>query len=246
MSAPTIDDELAQLRARLAALAAPAVKEKLARLVPGAKTLGVKVPALRELARAFYDEHEGLTLDQAADLLDRLAASGVREEILVGTFVLGRFRKRVEALPWARVERWLDAIDNWETCDQLASNVAGAIVAKAPALVDALVALTRSPNLWRRRFAVATAVTLNQKGRRLAAETLRVCEPLLEDRERMVQKAVGWALREASEVDEALVVALLMKHRARIPARLLTEASEKLAPAHRRRLAEAKVSASIR
>lgn len=78
--------------------------------------------------------------------MDELCQDRCREEILFGLFWLGRLGKRVSGLPWSRLEPWLEALDNWETYDQLASNVSGAIVAANLGLMEQVVALTGSDN----------------------------------------------------------------------------------------------------
>jgi 3-methyladenine DNA glycosylase AlkD len=161
-------------------------------------------------------------------LLDAACAARGREEMLLSTFLLARSRRRLTPALWPDVDRWVEGVDNWETCDQLATGVAGEIVAKAPALIGDLVTWTRSPNRWRRRFAASTTVALNQKSRRDPEAALRVCEPLLVDRDPMVVKAVGWTLREASQRDPAAVFTFLACHRATANPRTLREAAEKL------------------
>ena len=121
--------------------------------------------------------------------------------MLFGVFVLARFRKRLDASVWAKLEAWLDCIDNWETCDQLAKGVAAELVARDLGRLPRLVRWARSPQPWRRRFALATAAALNQGGKQEIEATLEVCEPLMGEREPIVQQAVGWALREASKND---------------------------------------------
>ncbi|HTL32370.1 MAG TPA: DNA alkylation repair protein, partial [Kofleriaceae bacterium] len=70
------------LRARLPALVDRAYLAQITRLVPGAKLLGVRVPALRSLARELDREHS-LDDDAAIALLHRLARRKIREEMLV-------------------------------------------------------------------------------------------------------------------------------------------------------------------
>lgn len=221
---------LAEIRPRLQALADPETRKKVERSVPGAKILGVKVPELRELAKVLRARHRQMILDEACDLMDELCKERIREEILVGIFLLGRFGKRIEELPWSRLEGWLEAIDNWETCDQLASNVAGRIAGAHLEVVDRLIELTAAENPWIRRFALATASDLNHHGRSFPQQTLRVCEPLLDDPARTVSMAVGWAIREASKKDGEAVFEFLRLHRDAMPRRVLREASAKLAP----------------
>ena len=150
--------------------------------------------------------------------------------MLVGIFILGRFGKKVSQITWIRIQSWLDTLNNWETCDQLASNVVGAVVAANLTLVDQLLELTASSNPWKRRFALATASELNHKGRTHPKETFRICEPLVGDTEPTVRKALGWALKEASKHAPDQVFTFLLSHRDKIHSSALRDAAEKLSP----------------
>jgi 3-methyladenine DNA glycosylase AlkD len=214
----------------------PATKVKVERLVPGAKAMGVTVPTLRHLVADFRRAHAAFSFDEACNLMDSLCQDRCREEILFGIFLIGRYEKEVDNLVWSRLGHWIDALDNWETCDQLASNVSGPLVAAHLAYVDQLIELTRSENGWKRRFGVATASELNHKGRLHAQETFRVCQPLLADPDPMVWRAVGWAIREVSKKDEMAVVTFLRENRQRASTQVLREAATKLSPLNRQLL----------
>jgi 3-methyladenine DNA glycosylase AlkD len=225
-----------QIRKQLVAKADLKTKEKVMRLVPGAKVIGLTVPKIRESVVEFRRAHPNLNLEAATDLMDELCSDRCREEILFGIFLLGGFGKKVAGVAWERLESWTDALDNWETCDQLASQVSGAVVASDLKLVDRLIDLTRSENLWKRRFALASAAELNHKGRVHPAETLRVCSAVLTDEEPTVRKALGWTLKEASKKAAIDVFEFLLTHRHRLPQSVLRDAAEKLATAEKKRL----------
>jgi 3-methyladenine DNA glycosylase AlkD len=212
------------------------IRKDLMRVVPGATTVGVSVPRLRELVKEFKSAHPEMTVDSAADLMDELCGKRVREEILFGSFLLARFGKKVSSVSWERLRPWADSLDNWETCDQLASNVSGEVVAANPELVAELGLLAASANPWKRRFALATTVAMNHKGRSFSAETLRICRMLLSDSDPNVKKALGWALRELSSRAEPQVFEFLMKSTAEMPVGLLRQASQKLTAEHRETL----------
>jgi 3-methyladenine DNA glycosylase AlkD len=208
---------LRRLIAEIEALADPAYRQNLERLVPGARMRGVRVPALRALAVALVKGPDAPGPDQLVALMDLACASGHREELLVATFALARSKKALAALDWEQLTGWLPAIDNWETCDQLATAVAAPLVAARPALAARLEALARSRRFWNRRFALATAVGLNQRGRQHPAVALRVLEQVAGDREPMVAKAIGWLLREVAQVDPAATAAFVSSQGARLP-----------------------------
>ena len=75
---------------------------------------------------------------------------------------------------------------------------------------------------------MATAAALNQKGRSNVAATLQICSHLLQDEAPTVRKAVGWALREASEKEPRAVFGFLYEQRAMTERSILREGSEKL------------------
>ena len=235
---PTIAQLCKSVREELARAADEDTRVKLARLIPGAIALGVPVPRLRELAASLATQHAGLSLGDLCDVMDGLCDGRCREEILVGTFVLGRREKLLPSIAWNRIDNWVDALDNWETCDQIASNVIGFVVGAHLEQVDQLVQWTKSENLWRRRCALATASALNQKGRVFPRESFRVCLPLMNDPEPMVRKAVAWVIREASKKDEAAAFEFLSRHGHKAHPRVLREACEKLSAEHRAALAK--------
>ncbi len=99
-----------EIRAAIAAAAGPAVAQKVKQAVPGARTLGVPVPHLRQLAAGVRRDRPDLSLEDAGDPMDALCRDGWREEILVGAFLLGRYGRRLARLPWNRLHpgspRW--------------------------------------------------------------------------------------------------------------------------------------------
>jgi 3-methyladenine DNA glycosylase AlkD len=224
---------VAAVRAGLEARAEPRVKAGLAVLIPGARAIGVPVPVLRAFAADLRAANKTLPLDTMADVMDALAARRVREEILLGTFWLARYGRQLEPLPWHRLAAWLPALDNWETCDQLAMGVASRVVHADLARVRELMRLTRARSEWTRRFTLATASALNQKGRAHVPETLALCAPLLDDPSANVRKAVGWALRQASRHDAGAVEAFLRAHATRAHRTVLRQGSAKLPPGRR-------------
>ena len=226
---------LEDIRAELSARADSTYLASIQRLVPNVKSIGVRVPQLKALAAEFHRKLSPNFSDESLwALMDALCDSKVRDQILFGVFLIARRRKAL--VPWARLERWLKAIDNWETCDQLATNVIASRVAHQPTLEPQLLQWGRSSSLWIRRIAVATSVGLNQRGRSNPGLALKVCEPLLADPELMVRKAVGWALREASERDSKQVFELLKRNVRNCHPTVLREGSQKLSDKARRAL----------
>jgi 3-methyladenine DNA glycosylase AlkD len=186
MSSTTLQTEI---RARLDALVDPAYRAQITRLVPtGAPLLGVRVPQIRALAKAIDREH-ALTEASAIALLHAVAQGRCREELLLAIFVVARSKRRIASVTWRDLDTWVDAIENWEVCDQLAMMIARYRVDEAA--IATLSEWAKSPNRWRRRFAIVTAATAHGP-----YDIEPVLAPVAADPDPMVKKAVAWARRE--------------------------------------------------
>jgi len=183
-----------ELRTRLPPLVDRAYRAQIARLVPTtAPLLGIRVPALRALARQL-DREYALDHETAIALLHQVAARKCREELLVAIFIVTRSKRRLARVTWRDLDDWVDAIDNWEVCDQLAMGVARQRL-DGEAAIARLAKWARSSNPWRRQFAVATVATAALEPR----DVERVLASVAGDRDPMVKKAVAWARRELAK-----------------------------------------------
>jgi 3-methyladenine DNA glycosylase AlkD len=100
-------------------------------------------------------------------------------------------------------------------------------VRKDPKLVERLLDWTNSENRWRRRAAVVSLVPIARKGEMLN-DVFRLADRLMEDPDDMVQKGVGWLLKEASKRHPEEVREYLLRWRLKTSALVLRYASEKL------------------
>lgn len=224
-----MEDALASsIRADLRSRATVEAKRVTERLVPGPVVLGVPVPALRALTRELRSAHPALTLGEAMTFLDSCCANRVREEMLLGIFLVGSYGRAVRGIRWLRIRAWLDAVDNWETCDQLANATSVPLLHAHPHLQTELEGLARSDGVWERRFVLATAVGLNQGGRRHVAIALELCETLRSDPERMVQKAIAWTIRQVTKTDPEAAAGFLAANQQALPVTTVRAASKGL------------------
>lgn len=89
-------------------------------------------------------------------------------------------------------------------------------------------------NRWQRRAAAAVLIPAARQGL-YAKEIFRLCNRLLADEDDMVQKAVGWLLKESTKKKRPAVVSYLVRLRARAPRLVLRYACENLPAGDRRR-----------
>ena len=223
-----VNEYINKIRNLLIESADEITKEKVLKLTSGVKCIGVSVPQIRQLAKDFKVKFSDLDFGIICEIADRFLKEECREEILFAIFMIAQQKKDFNKIDWKRISIWLKHIDNWETCDQLSGNIVTPIIVKNPNLLKKLFELTKSENKWERRFAVATVANINHGGRAYPKETFWICKPLLTDKETVVTKAVGWAIREISKKCPEETFDFLKENLKIIPKRLLKESSELL------------------
>ncbi|WP_067700116.1 DNA alkylation repair protein [Nocardia jejuensis] len=232
----------AAVRAELAKVADPSDAVHLQRFFKtgpgeygeGDVFIGVRVPKTRQVVKQFA----ALPLPEIDALLD----SPVHEHRLAGLVILnGAMAKasraraadvgaqeRIVELYLAAVER--GRVNNWDLVDASAEFVLGPWLLERPR--ELVYELSRRESLWERRVALLSTFAFIKAGD--TATTLDLCERLLPDRRDLIQKAVGWMLREVGKrVEEAQLIAFLDAHAARMGRTALSYATERLTPEQR-------------
>jgi 3-methyladenine DNA glycosylase AlkD len=222
--APTV----ATVRARLRSLADARIAESSQSFFKtgrgdygfGDRFLGIRVPALRKVAREFRSAP--LTVAWA------LLRSPFHEERLVALLMLVDRYSRGTAAEQQRIyERYLEHVpehvNNWDLVDSSAPYIVGAHLAQRDRGV--LYDLARSPHLWSRRVAILATLALIKRGS--FDDTLALAKIVLDDRDDLIHKAAGWMLREVGNRDRAAAEAFLRRYCHRMPRTMLRYAIEK-------------------
>jgi 3-methyladenine DNA glycosylase AlkD len=223
-----------RVRAELAAHAEPRFREGASRFFKESVDLwGVRSPDVHRIAAAAYRELKLWPAARRDQFAESLWKSGKIEEAGVAIYVYRRFHKQCAAREFRLFERWLDRyVTSWATCDGLASWLLAACVANDPSLIPRLRAWTRSRNRWKRRASIVALLQEAKQGRH-TKEILDLAARLLVDPDDMVQKGVGWVLKETYPRRPQEVVAFLKPRVAGAPRLVLRIAAEKMKPRDR-------------
>jgi 3-methyladenine DNA glycosylase AlkD len=203
-----------------------------ARLPEGYPVIGVRMKTLFDLAKT----HVAMPLTEVSALLDRPEY----EARLAAVCVLD-FKARAAKLPdddrRALCELYLarhDRIDTWDMVDRAAPRVVGRYLMDRPH--DPLFTLAASPDPTERRTAITAPLYWARYGTPAHLPDLfRLAEVLLGDDDVVVSKPVGIALKYAGLLDEPALLSFLDTHAARMRRPALRYATEKLAPALRKK-----------
>src|SRR5690349_17266336 len=165
--------------------------------------------AVRQCRRDILREHD---FDFLVRVADELFSGAVLEEKVAGVFLLEGLDAQFGDREFRRFEMWLDRISSWADHDGLVHYLIAPMVAANPARVKTISRWARSKDRWHRR-AACVALIRGTRARMFFPEIVKLSELLLSDSDDMVQKGLGWLLRETAKFDGRRTVPYLMKIR---------------------------------
>lgn len=192
------------------------------------KSHGWYTAALRKAARQcrheLLREHD---FDFLVRVADELFSGRVLEEKIAAVFLLEKMDAQFGDRQFRLFESWLDRISSWADHDALVHSLIAPMVAAKPGRAKHVFRWAKSRNRWLRRAACVALIRATRE-KILFPEIVRLSNLLLSDQDDMVQKGLGWLLRETAKFDAARTVPYLMKIRERSPRLVLRTACETL------------------
>lgn len=193
----------------------------------GDKFLGVTVPNIRLVAKQY--SHAPL------EVVSRLLDSEWHECRMCALLILVmKYKKATDEEKQAIFDLYLsrtERINNWDLVDLSAPNIVGEHLYSSTDRTI-LYRLAESPLLWERRIAMVSTLCFIRKGD--FGDTFALADKLVNSTHDLMQKAVGWMLREMGKRDISLLRIFLDKHAATMPRTMLRYAIEKMDSAERR------------
>jgi 3-methyladenine DNA glycosylase AlkD len=130
-------------------------------------------------------------------------------------------------------ESWLHRISSWADHDALVHDLIAPMVAAQPHRTTGIFHWAKSRDRWHRR-AACVALIRGTRQKMLFPQIARLSNMLLSDEDDMVQKGLGWLLRETAKADPKKTIPYLRKIQASAPRLVLRTACETL-PAETRK-----------
>ena len=188
--------------------------------------------AVRRCRREILREHD---LEFLVSVADELFSGSVLEEKAAAVFLLEKMDAQFGDREFRMFESWLDRISSWADHDGLVHYLIAPMVAAKPARVKNVFRWAKSRDRWHRR-AACVALIRGARAKMFFPEIVKLSDSLLADDDDMVQKGLGWLLRETAKFDAKRTVAYLMKIRGRAPRLVLRTACETLPGSVKRRI----------
>ena len=180
---------------------------------------GLTVPQVRSVVKQYKD----LSLNEIVKLLHHK----VHEVRLCAVLLLVAQYKNNPDLVYKTYLENTKYINNWDLVDCSAGYIVGPYLEHKDK--DILTTLAHSNNVWERRIAMISTFYYIYNGH--SQEALRIAEILVNDKHDLIQKAVGWMLREIGKrcsIEEEEV--FLKKYAATMPRTALRYAIERFTP----------------
>lgn len=196
----------------------------------GDKFLGIKVPVTRSVVKACWRSCSFRDLESC--ILS--AYHEVRLAALLALVEIFSHAKKDPSLRQRCVEFYLshtDRINNWDLVDLSCYPLLGEwLLDKDRTLLYDLA--RDGKNIWEQRIGIVSTMTFVRHGQ--LDDTFAIADILLYHPHDLIQKAVGWLLREAGKRDEARLCAFLDSRCTSMPRTMLRYAIEKF-PEDRRK-----------
>ena len=194
--------------------------------------IGLTVPQSRNIAIKFKD------LD-FADIIE-LLKSKIHEERLIALLILvHKFQK--EPLEQRRIYDFyiknIKFVNNWDLVDLSSDKIIGGYLIDKPK--EILVKFANSENIWEKRIAIISTYNFIKNNK--FKDSLKIAEILVNDKNDLIQKAVGWMLREIGNRNKEQELKFLKKYYKKMGRTALRYALEKFPESLRKKYLLGKV-----
>jgi 3-methyladenine DNA glycosylase AlkD len=158
---------------------------------------------------------------------DKLFQGRVLEEKVFAVFLLEKLVDQFGDPEFRLFESWLPRISNWADHDSLVHYLVAPMVAAKTSRVQSVFVWAQSSHRWHRR-AACVALIQGTRRRMFLPQIKRLSDLLLRDEDDMVQKGLGWLLRETAKYNAPKTIPYLHQIRGRAPRLVLRTACETL------------------
>lgn len=195
-----------------------AFREKTTKL----HVLGLRLPVLNAYAKSLSLSHQ--------ELDDLWKNTNMHEAMTVALLVLIRQKRAIDKSVWLMLKTWIDKIENWEHSDNLSALYSLVVEFHPDWILPTLKKWNRSKNPWEQRASIVPLIYYASPKRKAPPVNLvlELVEPLIPSKDKYVNKAVGWTLRESYKLYPKETFAFIKKHIRELAAESFSYATERV------------------
>jgi 3-methyladenine DNA glycosylase AlkD len=175
--------------------------------VAGFKSYGIRAPEFRELFKPYRSALKQLSFREKLKLVRMLFKSGFIEQETFGITVLSYGAREMEPADLGLLDEIAGYLNNWGATDYFSLSVMQPLLRTCPnETMRLLRRWNKSENLWKRRASVVVFTRKIGLSGKFTDQALELCGNLVWDKEDMVRKGVGWALKDVMRGDKKRVL----------------------------------------
>jgi 3-methyladenine DNA glycosylase AlkD len=165
--------------------------------VPGLTAYGIPTPKVRKLIHRFMSKYKQLSLEEKFALATQLYESGNFEQATIGDALVELNLPHLTPVHLDLLDEVVGSFNNWASVDWLCLHgLQSLLLQYREETLDLLRTWNRAENLWKRRASALAFVRKVGASGEFTDEVLDLCDNLIWDEEEIVQKGVGWALKD--------------------------------------------------
>ena len=185
--------------------------------------LGVKTPARRKLAKAFFKQQTDSVIDW--DFINETWSNSYRELQYAALDYLESRKKLLTPSDLPRLKKLAQTKSWWDTIDFL-DRLVGSIIARFPETKEIILAWSCDEDIWLRRLAIDHQLLRKEETDTELLEKILVNN--LGKSEFFINKVIGWALRDYSKTNPDWVRDFIERHQTKMAALSIREGSKYL------------------
>ena len=185
--------------------------------------LGVKTPARRKLAKAFFKQQTDSVIDW--DFINESWSNPYRELQYAVLDYLESRKKLLIPSDLSHLKKLAQTKSWWDTIDFL-DRLVGSIIARFPETKEIILAWSRDEDIWLRRLAIDHQLLRKEETDTELLEKILVNN--LGQTEFFINKAIGWALRDYSKTNPDWVREFIERHQIEMAGLSIREGSKYL------------------
>jgi 3-methyladenine DNA glycosylase AlkD len=202
------------------------------------QSYGLSAAQHTEVSRVYRQPIRQLSLFGLLYLARRLASSGFAEDINFANAALSLSARELGLGDFRYLDRHIDYFHGWAATDDFSINVLQPLLLKYPdQTFEQLKRWNQAESLWKRRASVVVFVRKVGESGLFTRQTLELCDNLVWDSQDLVQKGIGWALKDSLRGNKQQVLDFIKDLRRRgVPAAITLYAIRDLHGAERREI----------
>jgi len=183
---------------------------------PRYKSYGVRADGRKGIVRTHREAIRGLQLQEQLELAQKLIESEYGEQQKIALFILESHPGYFSPDKFDQIDRYVRYLHGWSNIDSYTGTLLRDVLFRYPdGFIDLVRRWNRDEDLWLRRTSVVLFTRKVAKSGQFNDVALDFCENLIYDEELLVQKGVGWSLKDLMRSDKERILDYVIDLRAR-------------------------------